>query len=84
MAAMATMNVSLPDAMKAWIERQAKGGRYGNVSDYIRGLIHKDQERTEAIAALQAAITEGAESGTPEPFDAEAFKLRMRRQQGFE
>lgn len=77
---MATMNVSLPDAMKAWVERQAEGGRYGNVSDYIRDLIRKDQERMEAIAVLQAAITEGVESGEPEPFDAAAFKLRMRRQ----
>lgn len=79
---MATMNVSLPDAMKTWAERQAEGGRYGNVSDYIRDLIRKDQERTEAIAALQAAITEGLESGPAEPFDAAAFKLRMRRQHG--
>jgi len=77
---MATMNVSLPDAMKAWVDRQAEGGRYGNVSDYIRDLIRKDQERSEAIAALQAAITEGVESGPPEPFDAGAFKRRMRRQ----
>ena len=79
---MATMNVSLPDAMKAWVDRQAEGGRYGNVSDYIRDLIRKDQERSEAIAALQAAITEGVESGAPEPFDAAAFKRRMRRQHG--
>ena len=77
---MATMNVSLPDAMKAWVERQAEGGRYGNASDYIRDLIRKDQERTEAIAALQAAITVGVESSEPEPLDAEAFKRRMRRQ----
>lgn len=32
----------------------------------------------EARAALQAAITEGIESGEPKPFDAAAFKLRMR------
>lgn len=75
---MATMNVSLPDAMKDWVERQAEGGRYGNASDYIRDLIRRDQQRREAIAALQAAITEGAASGEPQTFDAAAFKLRMR------
>ncbi|WP_137180517.1 type II toxin-antitoxin system ParD family antitoxin [Roseomonas sp. AR75] len=75
---MATMNVSLPEAMKAWVERQAESGRYGNASDYIRDLIRKDQERKQAVAALQAAITEGVESGTPRPLDARAFKLRMR------
>lgn len=76
---MATMNVSLPEPMKAWVERQVDGGSYGNASDYIRDLIRKDQERKTAIAALQAAITEGMESGEPRHFDADAFKLRMRR-----
>jgi antitoxin ParD1/3/4 len=75
----ATMNVSLPDAMKAWVDRQAEGGRYGNVSDYIRELIRRDQERKEAIATLQAAITDGIESGPAEAFDAAAFKLRMHK-----
>lgn len=75
---MATMNVSLPEPMKAWVERQAESGLYGNASDYIRDLIRKDRERKEAVAALQSAITEGAESGEPQPLDAAAFKLRMR------
>lgn len=75
---MATMNVSLPEAMKAWVERQAEGGHYGNASDYIRDLIRRDRERQEAIATLQAAITEGVASGTPQPFDAAAFKRGMR------
>ncbi len=75
---MATMNVSLPDVMKAWVERQAEDGLYGNASDYIRDLIRKDQQRREAIATLQAAITEGLESGTSVPFDPAEFKLRMR------
>ncbi|AXS40002.1 type II toxin-antitoxin system ParD family antitoxin [Breoghania sp. L-A4] len=75
---MATMNVSLPDAMKAWVEDQTVRGRYSNASDYVRDLIRKDQERHHAIGILQAAITEGVESGDPQPFDASAFKLRMR------
>ena len=76
---MARMNVSLPDAMKAWAERQAEGGCYGSISDYVRDLIRRDQKRTEAIATLQAAIAEGVESGPPAPFDSAAFKRRMRR-----
>lgn len=79
---MATMNVSLPAAMKAWVERQTEGGAYGNASDYIRDLIRRDQERREARAALQAAITEGVESGAPQDFDAASFKLRMREKHG--
>jgi antitoxin ParD1/3/4 len=75
---MATMNVSLPDPMKDWVEDQANSGRYANASDYVRDLIRKDQARQEAIAILQGKITEGLESGKPVPFDAEKFKLRMR------
>lgn len=60
---MATMNVSLPDAMKEWVETQARGGRYSNASDYVRDLVRRDQERTRKIAELQSLITEGIESG---------------------
>lgn len=35
---MATMNVSLPDQLKAWVEAQAETGRYSNASDYVRDL----------------------------------------------
>jgi antitoxin ParD1/3/4 len=74
---MATMNVSLPEPMKTWVEAQANGSRYSNASDYVRDLIRKDQERQAAIAVLQTAITEGLASGTPELFDPAEFKLRM-------
>lgn len=66
---MATMNVSLPDAMKAWVEAQAETGRYANASDYVRDLIRRDQERREKIAAMQALIDEGLASGVAEPFN---------------
>ena len=57
---MATMNVSLPDEMKEWVEEQANGGRFGNSSDYIRDLIRRDQE---AVAEFQALVDEGLNSG---------------------
>ncbi len=60
---MATMNISLPDAMKAWAETQAETGRYSNTSDYVRDLIRRDQERADKIAALQTKIDEGRASG---------------------
>lgn len=70
---MATMNVSLPDPMKEWVEDRARTGRYSNSSDYVRDLIRRDQDRQQAIAELQQAIDEGLASGPPEPFDIEAF-----------
>ncbi len=60
---MATMNVSLPDPMKDWVEAQTRTGRYSNASDYVRDLIRKDQERTEKIARMQALVDEGLQSG---------------------
>jgi antitoxin ParD1/3/4 len=60
---MATMNVSLPDQMKDWVEAQARTGRYSNASDYVRDLIRRDQDRVDKMAELQKLITEGMESG---------------------
>jgi len=76
---MATMNVSLPDPMKSWIELRMKDGRFSNTSDYVRHLIRRDQERQEAIATLQTAIDEGMASGAAQEFDFTAFKARMRK-----
>lgn len=60
---MATMNVSLPDPMKDWVEAQAKTGRYSNVSDYVRDLIRRDQTRTDKIAEMQRFVDDGIASG---------------------
>jgi len=79
---MATMNVSLPDPMKEWVEAQAKAGRYSNASDYVRDLIRRDQERQTAIAEIQEAVDEGIASGEPHPFDFDEFKARMRKEHG--
>ncbi len=60
---MATMNVSLPDPMKEWVEAQAATGRYSNVSDYMRDLIRRDQEREHKLAALRRLVDEAEASG---------------------
>lgn len=60
---MATMNVSLPDAMKTWVEEQVQTGRYGNSSDYVRDLVRRDQERAEAREKLQQIVNEALASG---------------------
>lgn len=63
---MATMNISLPDAMKDWVERQSDDGRYSNSSDYVRDLIRRDQERVRKIAAMNALVAEAYASGVSE------------------
>jgi antitoxin ParD1/3/4 len=68
---MATMNISVPDPMKDWIQSQIATGTYADTSDYVRDLIRKDQEQHSQRAALQKAITEGLESGrSDQSFDA--------------
>ena len=64
---MATMNVSLPDEMKAFVESQIATGQYANSSDYVRDLIRYDQRKLDHI---RVAVAEGEASGdsgmTPE------------------
>ncbi|MGV3578081.1 type II toxin-antitoxin system ParD family antitoxin [Brevundimonas sp.] len=82
---MATMNISLPDPMKAWVEDQAKDGRYSNSSDYVRDLIRRDQIKAEKIANMQRLIDEGRASGisdrTPRQIFEEA-KAEFERRKG--
>ena len=60
---MATMNVSLPDPMKDWVESQVKTGHYSNASDYVRDLIRRDQEYRDQREALIKALVAGELSG---------------------
>ena len=75
---MASMNISLPEQMKSWVETRLTTSRFSNTSDYVRHLIRCGQEREQAIDLLQKAIDEVLTSGPPEPFAFVAFKLRMR------
>lgn len=79
---MATMNVSLPDPMKDWVEAQARTGRYSNASDYVRDLIRRDQTRNDKIAAMQSFVEAGLESGfgvrSPDELFAEAVVRASR------
>lgn len=57
---MATMNVSVPDPMKDWVQGQIATGKYANASDYVRHLIRRDQEKVEV---LRRALLDGDRSG---------------------
>ena len=82
---MATMNISLPDQMKAWVETQSADGRYANSSDYVRDLIRKEQVKAEKIANMQRLVDEGRASGvsdrTPRQI-FEAAKAEFERRKG--
>jgi len=73
-----TMNISLPDAMKAFVEEQVQSGGYGTVSEYVRDLVRRDQkERTHN--RLETLLLEGLESGPGEPATP-AFWEGLRRE----
>lgn len=70
---MTTVNISLPDPMKSFVESQVTEGMYGSVSDYIRTLIREDQKRKaqdELEKKLLAALDDGTfQEVTPEFFN---------------
>ncbi|WP_208247017.1 type II toxin-antitoxin system ParD family antitoxin (plasmid) [Rhizobium sp. T1470] len=78
---MATMNVSLPDPMKDWVEAQAKTGRYSNASDYVRDLIRRDQVRNDKIAAMQRFVDDGVNSGVGTRSKDELFAAAAAREE---
>jgi antitoxin ParD1/3/4 len=61
---MASMNVSLPDPMRDWVQQRIEAGEYASVSDYVRDLIRRDQIDMDERSALIAALMVGERSGT--------------------
>lgn len=78
---MATMNVSLPDPMKEWVEAQARTGRYSNASDYVRDLIRRDQTRSDKITAMQRFVDDGFKSGVGSRSKDELFAAAVAREE---
>jgi antitoxin ParD1/3/4 len=48
---MASMNVSLPNPMRDWVQQRINSGHYASVSDYVRDLIRRDQLHIPQILA---------------------------------
>lgn len=60
---MSRLTISMPDPMNDWVEAQVSTGRYGNVSEYFRDLVRRDQERREGAINELRALMEQAEAG---------------------
>lgn len=63
---MQTMNISLPDQLKQFVDEQMEKGRYSSVSEYVRELIREDEKR-KAQENLEALLMEGLQSGPAKP-----------------
>jgi len=72
---MTTMNVSLPEALKSFVDEQVSGRGYGTSSEYVRELIRKDQDRQR----LRQLLLDGASSPPASPIGPAYFEgLRER------
>jgi antitoxin ParD1/3/4 len=71
----ATMNISLPEVMKGFIDTQLKAGGYSSASEYVRELIRKDQI-VKAEAQLRDMLLEGLNSGPGIPADQFFMELK--------
>lgn len=69
-----TMNISLPEQLRGFVDSQVNGGSYGSASEFVRELIRNEQRR-QAQASLAMFVQAGIESGnkgewTPDQFNA--------------
>jgi antitoxin ParD1/3/4 len=72
---MSTMNISLPDSLKLYVDEQVDGRGYGSSSEYVRELIRQDRDRQR----LRGLLLEGAASAPAAPADKTYFDgLRAR------
>ena len=55
---MTSLNISLPQALKEYLENQVRDGSYSTSSEYIRALLREDQKR-RTQGKLEAALLEG-------------------------
>jgi antitoxin ParD1/3/4 len=61
---MQTMNISLPDPMKQYVEQQVNAGGYSSASEYVRELVRADQ-KLKAKVQLEMTLLEALKSGDP-------------------
>ena len=69
---MQSMNISLPDPLKQFVDGQIAQGRYSSASEYVRELIRADEKR-KAEDQLEAKLLEGL-STAESPLTREDWK----------
>jgi antitoxin ParD1/3/4 len=71
--AMTSMNISLTEDLKAFIDAQVAEGAYATSSEYVRALVRRERD----VARVRALIDEGLSSPPGPPVD-EAYWERQR------
>ena len=70
---MSTMNVSLPEELKSYVDEQVGDGAYGSTSEYVRDLIRRDKDRQQ----LRRVLLDGA-SSAPGPLADDSYFTSLR------
>jgi len=73
-----TMNISLPDSMRVFVEETLTDDGYGSASEYVRELIRADQKRRNE-KRLETLLLERLRSGDDESFTMDNVRAEMRR-----
>ena len=81
---MTSLNISLPEALRQFVDQKVKTGGYGTASEYIRELIRQDQKQEAEQERMEAMLLEGLDSGpgievTPELWKELRDELVERR-----
>lgn len=78
---MESMNISLPEPLKRFIDRQIASGRYSSASEYVRELIREDEKR-KAEERLEALLLEGLQGEETELTREDWTVIRKEAQAG--
>ena len=81
---MASMNVSVPESMRDWVQSRIESGEYASVSDYVRDLIRRDQNaraRQLKVDEIRRTIEESRTAGRTLTADEVSARIegRLRR-----
>jgi antitoxin ParD1/3/4 len=75
---MTSLNISLPQSLKDYIEDQVQTGGYSTPSEYVRELLRQDQDR-RAGDKLEALLLEGLHSGDPIEITPEYWETKRKQ-----
>lgn len=75
---MSTMNISLPDALKSFVDEQVSQRGYGTSGEYVRELIRRDQDRLQ----LRNPLLAGASPAPAAPVNETYFEGLRERVRG--
>jgi antitoxin ParD1/3/4 len=77
---MTQLTISMPPALQSWVEAQIAAGRYTDAADYLRGLVRRDRESSEADAQwVRGMVHEGLASGVVDAEPEDVLREIMAR-----